>query len=153
MQSGCYRRYARAEPIFLPGAQVSAFFVVLSGRVGLHDAEHLPPVHQPTVGAAYAELPAGAGAAGSTTLHRAGSGGQHAVFVTAGERFGEVDLVTSAMKRDGGAFAYEATELLELPRSAYYRCARCSLQPPQHPSVMGHHQTRLQCTRHALCQA
>lgn len=44
-------------------------------------------------------------------------------FVRRGERFGDADLLMSALKRTTSAFAHEPTELLELPRASYYQCA------------------------------
>ena len=79
----------------------------------------MPRLHSARAGAAYAELQSSA----VDTWTRQSE--LETACVTAGERFGEVDLVISAMKRSTGAFAHELTELLELPRSLYYRRVLC----------------------------
>jgi hypothetical protein len=60
--------------------------------------------------------------AGSVEGGKAESG-QDVVFVYVGQRFGDDDLLVSALKRPSASFAYTPTELLELPRAAYYQCA------------------------------
>jgi hypothetical protein len=50
-----------------------------------------------------------------------------ATFIRPGERFGDADLIMSSLKRQSAAYAYERTELLELPRTSYYQCAPLAL--------------------------
>lgn len=52
---------------------------------------------------------------------------KQATFVKPGERFGDADLIMSSLKRQSAAYAYEPTELLELPRTSYYQCVPSAL--------------------------
>jgi hypothetical protein len=59
VQSGKYKRLTHGQPVYQLGDACTTFYVVLSGRVGIHSADTLPTVHHSKmrVGRSYATLP------------------------------------------------------------------------------------------------